>query len=163
MTFSLHQVGVVAQPPNTHPLAHIPSTCFLIFIGCEFFSLPQPHHIMASHPSPSDNSPERLRAVEKKNGGIKNSIIYICTRDLHSFLTFAHCRAASTIIPLLPKAIFTPSTQPNLGLSCTRPPLTSAINTLQAIRYASINSLYVPKPSQSQHKVKVNKSRMQYV
>ena len=37
---------------------------------------------------------------------------------------------ASTVIPLLPKTTFTPSIQPNLGLPRTRPPLTSAINTL---------------------------------
>ena len=50
-------------------------------------------------------------------------------------------RAASTVIPLLPyKATFTPSIQPNLGLPRTRPPLTSAINTLLAIRYSSILS-----------------------
>ena len=41
-----------------------------------------------------------------------NSFSYICTRALHSFLSFAHCRAASTVIPLLPKAIFTPTIQP---------------------------------------------------
>ena len=43
-------------------------------------------------------------------------------------------RAASTVIPLLPKATFTPSIQPNLGLPRTRQPLTLAINTLLAIR-----------------------------
>ena len=48
-----------------------------------------------------------------------NSFSYICTRSLHSFRSFAHCRAASTVIP---------------------PPLTSAINTLLAIRYSSILS-----------------------
>ena len=52
-----------------------------------------------------------------------NSIIYICT-----------------VISLLPKATFTPSNQPNLGLPCTRSLLTSAINTLLAIRYSSILS-----------------------
>ena len=55
-----------------------------------------------------------------------NSFSYICTRTLHSFRSFAHCRAASTVIPLLPKATSTPSIQPNLGLPHTRPPLTSA-------------------------------------
>ena len=29
---------------------------------------------------------------------------YICTRVLHSFLSIAHCRASSTVNPLLPKA-----------------------------------------------------------
>ena len=30
-----------------------------------------------------------------------NSIIYICTRARHYFLSFAHSREASTVIPLL--------------------------------------------------------------
>ena len=70
-----------------------------------------------------------------------NSFSYICTRAIHSFLSFAHCRAASAVILLLPKDTFTPSIQPNLGLPGTRPPLTSAINTLlAAIQYSSILS-----------------------
>ena len=39
---------------------------------------------------------------------------------LQSFLSFAHCSAASAVIPLLPKATFTPSIQPNLSLPRTR-------------------------------------------
>ena len=53
----------------------------------------------------------------------------------------SHCRADFTVIPLLPKATFTPSIQPTLGLPRISPPLTSAINTLLAIRYSSI--LYI--------------------
>ena len=49
-------------------------------------------------------------------------------------------RAASTVIPLLPKITCTASIQHNLGLPRTSPPLTSAINTLLAIRYSSILS-----------------------
>ena len=59
---------------------------------------------------------------------------------LHSFRSFAYCRSTSTVIHPLPKATFTPSIQPYLGLKCTRPPLTSAINTLLAIQYSSILS-----------------------
>ena len=55
-----------------------------------------------------------------------NSFSYICTRALHSFRSFAHWCAASTVIPLLPKATFTPSIQPNLGLLRSRPQLTFA-------------------------------------
>ena len=69
-----------------------------------------------------------------------NSFSHICTMDLHSFLCFTHCRAASTVIPLLPKATYTPSIQPNLGLPRTRLPLTSPINTLRAIGFSSILS-----------------------
>ena len=68
-----------------------------------------------------------------------NSFSYICTIvALHSFRYFAHCRSASTVIPLLPKVTFTPSIQPNLGLLRTRPVLTSEIIGLLAIRYSSI-------------------------
>ena len=67
-----------------------------------------------------------------------NSFSYICTRALHFFRSFAHWRAASTAIPQLPKASFTSSMQPNLGLPRTRTPITSAIITLLAIRYSSI-------------------------
>ena len=50
------------------------------------------------------------------------------------FPVFRAVSAASTVIPLLPKATFTLSIQPNLGLPRTRAPLSSAINTLLAIR-----------------------------
>ena len=45
---------------------------------------------------------------------------------------------------MLPKATFTPSIyiEPNLGLPRTRPPLTSFINTILAIRYWSILSFF---------------------
>ena len=79
----------------------------------------------------------------------ENSFSYICTRALQSplFRSFMYCRAASTVVPVLHKATFIPSIQPNLGLPRTRPPLTFAINTLLAIRCSSILSTY-PNPSQ---------------
>ena len=43
---------------------------------------------------------------------------------------------------LLPKATVTQTTQPYLGLPRTRLPLTSAINSLLAIRYSSILSTF---------------------
>ena len=105
-------------------------------------------NVTVSHPSPCDKPPEHGRVVWKNTGTKKlwvslksewNSIIYICTKALHS-LFFAHWRAASIVIPLLPKVTYTPSIQPNIGPSRNRPPLTSAINTVQAIRYSSILS-----------------------
>ena len=42
------------------------------------------------------------------------------------------------VVPLLPKAIFTSSIQPNLDLPHTCTPHTSTINTLLAIQYSSI-------------------------
>ena len=111
---------------------------------CPFYSLSQPHHVTASLPSPCDNHQSTGGRSERTQGQAKmaalNSFSYICTRALHAFRSLAHCRAASTVIPLLPKATFTPSIQPNPRLPLTRPPLTSAINTLLAIRYSSILS-----------------------
>ena len=43
-----------------------------------------------------------------KNGNVK-LIMLICTRAFCPFLSFADCHAASTIIPLLPYATFTPA------------------------------------------------------
>ena len=77
-----------------------------------FYSLSQPHHVTASLP---------LKVITKRarQGGPKRTQCQAkmaelqwqlyCTRALHSFWSFAHCRAASTVIPLLPKATFTPS------------------------------------------------------
>ena len=68
-----------------------------------------------------------------------NSFTYKCIRALHSLRSFAHCRAAYTVIPLLPTAAFTPSIQPTLGLLRSRP-FRMAIDNLLAIRYSSILS-----------------------
>ena len=54
---------------------------------------------------------------------------------LHSFRSFAQPPPS-----FLSKATSTPSIQPNLGLHHTSPTLTSAINTLMAIRYSSVLS-----------------------
>ena len=62
--------------------------------------------------------------------------------QLNSFLSSTHCRAASTVMPLPPKATFTLSIPPNLGLARIRAPLTSAIDTILAIGYSS-NTLHV--------------------
>ena len=96
-----------------------------------------PTPLKVNHQSAGERS-ERTQGQAKMEEW--NSFSYICTRALHSIRSFAHWYAASTVIPLLPKATFTPSIQPNLGLPRTRPPLTSAINTLLAIRYSFILS-----------------------
>ena len=78
-----------------------------------------------------------------------NLFSYNCTRAHHSFLYFAHCPLASTVIPLLPKATFTPSIQPNLDLPRTRPPLISTISTFLAIRtHPFLPHTQTAKPSQ---------------
>ena len=64
---------------NTHPLAHIPGTCSLIFI----FSLPQPLHVTASHPSAGDILPERGRVVRKNAGPCKNGRVKLNHLHMH--------------------------------------------------------------------------------
>ena len=100
---------------------------------------------MASLPCPCDNHQSTGGRSERTQCQTKmtawNSCSYVCTRALHSFRSFAYCRADFTVIPLLPKATFTPTIQPNLGLPRTRHQLTSASNTLLAIRYSSILSI----------------------
>ena len=77
-----------------------------------------------------------------KNGHVKLIQLHMY-QALHYFQSSTHCLAASTIIPLLPKADFTPSIQPDLGRPRTRLPLTSSINTLLAIRHLSIWPYFV--------------------
>ena len=146
MTFSLHQGGVVmsSQIKHTHSHQDTPLSPYTWHLSLDFqqlppfYSLSQPHHVTASLPSPFDNHQSMGGRSERTQCQAKlaawNSFSYICTRALHSFRSFAHCRAASTVIRLLPKATFTPSIHPNFGLPRTRPSLTSAINTLLAIR-----------------------------
>ena len=152
MTFSLQEGGVVmsSQVKHTHSYQDTPLSPQTWHLSIDFqllrpfYSLSQPHHVTASLPSPCDNHqstgcPSKRTQCQAKMAAW-NWFSYICTRALHSFRSYAHCRAASTVIPLLPKATFTPSIQPNLGLRRTRPPLTSAINTFLAIRYSFILS-----------------------
>ena len=64
------------QSPNRHPVAHRPGTCASVFSIFAFYSLPQPHHVTSSHPSPSDNNlPESGREVRKNTGQSKNGRI----------------------------------------------------------------------------------------
>ena len=130
-----------SQLSNIHPLTLILDTYPLIFSSWAFFySLAKLHYVMASHPSPGDCHSHQNTGgqSERTQGQVKlaalNSFSYICTRALNSFRSFALCHAASTVIPLLPKATFTLSIQPNLGF-------TFAINTLLAIHYPSILSI----------------------
>ena len=153
MTFSLHQGRVVmssqithTQSPNIHPLAHIHDTQALIFSSCTpFYSLSLPHHITASLPSPDINHQSTGGRSERTQCQAKwpreiHSVTYAPGLSIFFLMFLVQCCAASTVIPLLSKATFTPSIQPNLGLPCTHPSLTSAINTLLDIRYLSILS-----------------------
>ena len=144
MTFSLHQGGVVmssqithTQSSKIHPLAHTyltPAPWFSVVVPfLQFIPTASRNGIL---PSPGNNHQSTGGRSERTQGQAKmvpwNSFSYICTRALYSFQSLAHCCAASTVIPLLPKATITPSIQPNLGLPRARPPLTSAMNTLLA-------------------------------
>ena len=147
MTFSLQQEGVVMSNQITHNSQHAPHSPYTWHLFFDFWHLRHfysLYHVMASHPSPGDNHQSTGGRSERTQGQAKmaawNSFCYKCTRALHSFRSFAHWRAASTVIPLLPKATFTPSIQPNLCLPRTRPPLTSGNNNLLAIWYLSILS-----------------------
>ena len=152
MSFSLHQGGVVissqithTQSSNVHPLAHIVDTCNLIFSSCALFTV---YHnlIMKWHPTPlqvittraREGGPKEHREMQKMASW--NSFSYICTRALHSFVFFVHWRAVSSVIPLLPKATFTHLSSLTSVYLVPATPLTTAINTLVAIRYSSILS-----------------------
>ena len=145
MSFSLHQGEVImssqimhARSYNIHPLVHILGTCPLISVVTPFFTV-YPNRIMERHPTPlqvishESTQGRTKRQDTSKNIVARKTIIYICTRVLHFFLSFAYYRAAFTVISQLPKASFTISIQPNIGQPCTRPSLISAINTLDNI------------------------------
>ena len=84
-----------------------------------FYSLPQPPHVTESHPSPSDNQKSK-GGCPKEHRASKNGHVKLIQFYLHQGSPlFSIFRAASTVIPLLPKAYFTPSIQPNLCLPRT--------------------------------------------
>ena len=123
----------LAQHSSLSPLS---STQCPIF-SCMAFQTVYSNHIMkrsSTHDKVISYQGEGGRSLKeqmiKQTWSVSNYRHKICTRNLHSFLSFAHCRKAPTAISLLPKATFTPSIQPNLGLPRTRLRFTSAINTL---------------------------------
>ena len=89
---------------TTSPIYQAPAPWF--WVVALFYSVPQPYHITSSYLYPRDNAPERGRTDWENAGPCKNCrvnlIIYRCTRDLHSFLSYAHCRAASQIAERIP-------------------------------------------------------------
>ena len=125
----------------THIHTHTyPYTCHLclVFSTAHYLTASLPIHVITTRAWKGGQ--KEYSAKQKISAW--NSFSSICTRALHSFRSFAHCLAASTVIPMLPKATITLSIQPNLGLPRTRPPLTSAINTLLEIRCSSILSTW---------------------
>ena len=116
------------------------------------------------HTSPGDNHQNTGGRSERTQARLKgsretHSVTYVCTRTLHSFQSFqsfVHCRTSSTVIPLLLKATFTPSIQPNLGLPRTRPQLTEvgyevdlSSHLLPSGRTELIHSFHMPTTSHS--------------
>ena len=85
------------------------NTCPLIFSSPAFFSLPQPHHVTASNPSPGDTPPERGSAVRRKTGTKqkwpRETLSYGPGLSSHSYLLI------SVVQP------------PQSSLCCTRSPL----------------------------------------
>ena len=120
---------------SIHPVAHILCKC--------------PNRIMQRHRTPQwrishQSARGLLEKIQKRS---KNGCVKLNDLHLHRGcpLHFFHCRAASTVIPLLPKATYTSSIQPNLGLPRT---LTSAINSLPSSHTVLIHSPHVSKPSE---------------
>ena len=132
MTFSIHQGGEVlscqithAQSSNIHTLVHVVGTCDLISVLFTVYA----NRIMERHPTPLQVIRYQAREGSPKEYGNKAktaaapSIIYICTKALHSFLSLAYCHATCSVIHLLPEVTFTLCIQPNLGLPRNHPPL----------------------------------------
>ena len=95
-----------------HPLTHIPDTWALIFSSCSLFTVfPQPHHVTASLPSPCDIHQSTGGRSERTQCQAKNGRVKLIQLDMYQgsplFLIFP--TVASTVIPLFPKATFTPS------------------------------------------------------
>ena len=119
----------------------------VIQLLCPFNNLPQPHYVTASGIPPLSRWQatkfgrtlrKKIRTDQKWARETQPSA-YAPWPSTDSYLS-RHCGAASIVVPLQPNANFTPSIQPSLGLAWTYTPLTSAINSLQAIRYLSLLS-----------------------
>ena len=114
------EINVKCISSSHYPFAIIQGTCTIISAVAHFFSLPQQRLVTTSRPSSGDKPIEcqglseiTQELTKQKCPRRSQSSIHIhCTRAFHSFLSFAHCRAAS-VIPLLPKTTFTPSIQSN--------------------------------------------------
>ena len=90
-----------------HPLADILDTCGLIFSSCSPCTV-HANLIILWHLTPLQVITTRAREGNPKEDRANkncdwNSFSNICTRNIHSFLSFPYYRAASTVIPLLPR------------------------------------------------------------
>ena len=131
-TFSLHQGGVVISSQITHVqlsdiylLSLIQGTCILMSVIALFLQFTTASCIGIPS-SPGVKLPETGECWPElhRNQAIMaawHSIIYLCTKARCSFLSFYHCLAAPTVIPLLPMATFTTSIDPSKPLSIPYP------------------------------------------
>ena len=95
-----------------HPLTHILDTCALIFSSCALFTV-YPNSIMQRHPTllqvittrAREGGPKGHRA-QQKCPDETYSVIYV--PGLSTLSCLSHCRAASTVISILPNATFRP-------------------------------------------------------
>ena len=136
MTFFLHQGVVVMSSQITHTQSstytHNAYRWHLCLDSCVLLTV-YPNGIMQRHPTPLQvittrarkGGPEEYRAKQKWP---RETHCYIRTRALHSFQSFAHWRAAFTVIPLLPKATFTQS------ISLSSVSLVPALHLLPTLR-----------------------------
>ena len=89
----------------------------------------------------------RVQEGGKKTTHKKKAKMALSQNHFHCFIPFTNYCTASTIIPLLSKAIFTQSIQPNLGLPCASPSHTSTIKHPSS-NTVLMHSLHVSKLSQ---------------
>ena len=114
MTFSLHQGGVVmsSQIKHTQSNQDTPFSPYTWRLSLDFqllrpfYSLSQPYHVTASLPSSGDNHQARKGGPKEHSAKQKWYIFNLIQVHMYQGSPLF---AASTVIPLLPKATFTPS------------------------------------------------------
>ena len=109
-------MGSLVKSDNTHNHQHTPISPYTWHLRLDLqyfrpcYSLSQPHHVMASHPSPGDNHWWRETHSVTKVLGLSTLFNLLCIVGQPP-LSFLCCPRA--------KATFMPSIQPNLSLPHT--------------------------------------------
>ena len=101
-----------------HPSSYLVGKCALwSATGWALFTLQQTascNGLPPTHPAINRHCAGGRSESTQKPSNTAVLFTYICTRALHSFLSFARCRTASAVIPPL-QADFTPWIQPTIG------------------------------------------------
>ena len=121
--------GSLVKSDNIQPIAIYNCAIFTVYPNRIRNGIPV-HGIPSSH--------QHGRVVRKNTGPRKNGRVKLIQLHMYQgppLIPIFHVLSLS-----LHRHSFTPSIQPNLGLPRTRPPLTSAINTLTVTRCSSILS-----------------------